>query len=83
MNWPIPTFEEQLSRKVTDIANAFSSAKSRLLKEGNTARSVIIVDVGLAGICTLIVCKAHRHAIIAMHTNTRGHPPANFENYTF
>ena len=27
------------------------------------------VDVGLAGICTVIVCKAHGHA---KHANTRG-----------
>ena len=31
-------------------------------RKGGTARSVIIVYVGPAGICTLIVCKAHNHA---------------------
>ena len=41
---------------------------SRLLKRGSTTRSVIIVDVGPAGICTLIVCEAHRQV---KHANTR------------
>ena len=27
---------------------------------GGTARSVITIDFGLTGICTLIVCEAHR-----------------------
>ena len=36
---------------------------------GGTARPVIIVDVGLAGTCTVIMCKAHRHE---KHANTRG-----------
>ena len=44
--------------------------------KGGTARSVIIVDVGLAGKCTLIMCEVHRHA---KHANTRGLPPGNFE----
>ena len=38
------------------------------MKRGDTARPVIVVDVGLAGILTLIVCKAHRHV---KHANTR------------
>ena len=37
-------------------------------KEGTT-RPVIIVDVGLAGIFTLIVCEVHRHV---KHASTRG-----------
>ena len=55
---------------------------SRHLKGGGTARSGIIVDVGLAGMCTLIVCEVHRQV---KHVNTRGSggmPLANFENYT-
>ena len=40
----------------------------RLLKRG-TARCIFTVDVGVAGICTVIVCKAHRNA---KHANTRG-----------
>ena len=55
---------------------------------GGTARPVIIVDVELAGTCTVIMCKAHRHE---KHANTRGSgacppengsggiPPGNFE----
>ena len=49
-------------------------------EKGGTCRSVIIVDSGLAEICTPIVCKAHGHA---KHANTRGvwwHAhPGNFE----
>ena len=42
---------------------ALVRGRSRLLERGaELRRSVIIVDVGLAGIFTLIVCKAHRHA---------------------
>ena len=50
---------------------------SRLLKRG-TARFVIIVDSGLVGICTLIVCKA-------CYANTRevwGHAPRKFWKIT-
>ena len=45
--------------------------RSRLLKRGGgTARLTYHhVDVGLAGICTVIVCEAHGHA---KHANTRG-----------
>ena len=41
------------------------------------------VDVGVAGICTVIVCEAHRHV---NHANTRGSggmPPGNFEKLCF
>ena len=41
---------------------------SRLLKGGTARSTVTIVDVELAGICTLIVCEAHRHAL---HADTR------------
>ena len=60
---------------VTLVATLTGVDLYRLLKKGGTARSVIIVDVGLAGVCTLMgVCtRAWEHA------NTRreawGHAP--------
>ena len=39
------------------------------MKRRGTTRPVIIVDVRLASIFTLIVCKAHRYA---KHASTRG-----------
>ena len=57
---------------------------SRFLKRGGTAGPVIIVDIGLAGIFTLIVCEAHKYA---KHASTRGSigiPPREIlKNYTF
>ena len=49
------------------LINTTNRGESRLLKGGGgggggTARCVIIVDVGLSGICTLKVCKAHVQA---------------------
>ena len=52
------------------------------MKRG-TIRPVIIVDVGLASIFTLIVCKVHRHV---KHTSTRGFggmSPRKFEKLHF
>ena len=39
------------------------------LKKGGTVKFVIIVDVGLVGLRTLIMCEACRHT---KHANTRG-----------
>ena len=64
---------------ISYIFNATYRDGSRLLKRGNTTKTVIIVDVGLAGIFTLIVCKADRHAKHASTRGSGGIPPGNFE----
>ena len=38
---------------------SYAGADPDFWKGGSTARCVIIVGVGVAGICTIIVCEAH------------------------
>ena len=48
------------------------------LKKGEHSQTYHHVDVSVAGICTPIVCEAHRHV---KHANTRGSegmPPRKF-----
>ena len=69
------TLKYQLQANIT----TYLRDRSRLLKRG-CSQIYHHVDVGLAAICTTIVCKAHsRHA---KHANTRwswGIPPETFE----
>ena len=59
-----------MSIRITHVLQQPPMGGSRLLKRGAKARLIIInFDVGLAGICTVIVCEAHGHV---KHANTRG-----------
>ena len=54
------------------------------MKRGGTARPVIIVDVGLAGIFIHIVCEAHRHVKYASTRGVWRHALQEIlKNYTF
>ena len=46
-----------------------NQGRIQTFEKGGTARCVIIVDVGVTGICTVIVHKAHGHA---KHANSKG-----------
>ena len=67
-------------------ADRGTRGRSRLLKRGGggTTKPTIIVDVGLAGIFTLIVRKAHRYAKHASTRGVWGHALQEIlKNYTF
>ena len=51
------------------ISQLICTGISRTFEKGGTARCVVIVDVGVAGTCSIIVCEAQGYAKPA---NTRG-----------
>ena len=63
---------------MTPLTVSVSGAdQSILLKRGDTTRFVI--NVGLSGLCNIIVCKAHWHLKHANTSGSGGMSPGNFE----
>ena len=69
----------QLSLVVNKVAIASLGQIQTFEKEGTAScRCVIIVDVGAAGICSVIVCEALGHVKHANTRGSRGMPPRKF-----